>query len=417
MQSSHNGFFSRETRAGYDANVIGNARVVLVGAGALGSNVALNLALLGVGEIRIIDPDVVDPSNVTRSPFFGVEQPGAPARKKAREVARGILALHRGAAPLVRYADALVESLGLACIEGVSAVISAVDANRGRRWLADATRLMEVPLVEAGFSGSAMTLTVWPNRGAEDACWRCLHPSVAGSGASCALYARRVVEEGGVPATQPVASAAAALVAEAAISAVHGRSPLADSLLTFDVRTGEARVVRVPPNPECPGVHRRLGPAQALEARSDEPLRAAIQEIAKSVTEPRIVLPHPIVLEAPCDRCGAGVPVRRPAWMLKEPPVCGDCGEMRGVPGLLEVVREVTLRDQLAATKARKLGLGPAALFEVEDASGELSAFRLAGTPDDLFTTKRRGPRNGAATASTDPIEHDEPCSEGESHG
>ena len=87
------GLFSREALAGYDPERLSSAKVAVVGLGAAGSNVVQTLALAGVGELRLIDFDVVEPTNLTRSPLFDRRRlAGKKTRFKAREAGLGALA-------------------------------------------------------------------------------------------------------------------------------------------------------------------------------------------------------------------------------------------------------------------------------------------------------------------------------------
>src|SRR5215212_166323 len=66
------------------------ARVLVVGAGALGNEVLKNLALLGVGTTLVIDLDTVEPSNLSRSVLFRAEDGGRPKAEAAAQRAREI---------------------------------------------------------------------------------------------------------------------------------------------------------------------------------------------------------------------------------------------------------------------------------------------------------------------------------------
>src|SRR5262245_35713927 len=77
------------------------ARVLVVGAGALGNEVVKNLALVGLGTIYLIDYDLVEPSNLSRSVLFRSEDGGQPkaaiAARRARELSREIATITRHA--------------------------------------------------------------------------------------------------------------------------------------------------------------------------------------------------------------------------------------------------------------------------------------------------------------------------------
>lgn len=401
MTTNSPDIFSREALAGYEPDVLARASATIVGCGAAGNNVAINLALAGVAEMRFVDHDVVEPSNLTRSPLFDRRRiQGRKKRHKAREIALGALASSYASDPTVRHAVARIEELGPGALAGSGVVISAVDSLSARALLSDYARLMAVPLVEIGFSGHRGHVSVFPNRAAEEACWRCMHPDVSeGRGVSCALYARRVVEEGRTPATQPSASLFSSLAAELAIQALHGRFPIENAAVHFDLHTGRSSVVGVTPDERCPGAHRVAGDARDLAVSAAEPLDALFALAANLVPDPVICLPAAFVVEAPCARCGAAVPVGRPAWALREPPECRACPAIPqiGDAGALTLAT-VSPSDGLGRRRLRDLGLQPGAVFEIASAStAETRLARMAGTVDDHFTTRTRGGGNGAA--------------------
>lgn len=390
--------FSRETLAGYDRKRLSQAVIVVVGAGAAGSNFVQTTALAGVGEHRVIDFDVVERSNLTRSPFF--RRPGtgdASPRFKARELARGVLATSYAESPVVRYATTRVETLGYGAFQGADVIVAAVDSHPVRAYLADAARFLGIPLIEMGFSGFEGQVSVFRNATSDEPCWRCLMPHVSHGGFSCTAYARRVAESGRVPATQTVAAVVGSLAAEAAIAAVHREFPLGGRILSFNVRSGRSRVLAITPNPSCPGVHRLVGSVMELAARHDEPLASALSQARAFASEPVALLPSPIVVEAPCERCGTRVIVQRPACSLRDPPSCPSCeaSQPSAAPASAIVVGSLGADHPLARMKAAKLGLPACAVFEIEDAATrELHAVRLAGSVDDLFVTKRRVARH-----------------------
>lgn len=410
-----NGPHSREALAGYDRNTMEKAVAVLVGLGAAGSNVAQALALSGVGELRLVDPDVVEASNLTRSPFFRRERlAGGRERHKAREVALGALAVSTAAAPRVRYAAKPVEALGYAAFRGASVLVSGVDSPEARAYLADVSRELRVPLVEVGFMGHEGHVSVFRNADDGEPCWRCLNPRVAPGRLSCREYARAVVARGMVPATQPLAAAFAALAAEAAIGALHSRFELAGRHLGLDVRSGRSRLLEISPEPACPGAHRALRAEAAVAVSARQPLAALFEALRPLASEPLVHLPADYVVSAPCAACGGEVSVHRPAWALGGAPRCRRGCPPRPTLGGRGAVAVSALRpgDELAQRPCLALGLAPGTLVVVEDlARGSSFAVELEGGPDDLYVTRTREdapdadpPADGAAP---DPDEAD----------
>lgn len=156
-------FLSRERLAGYEPDALDRARIVVVGAGALGQNAVLALALSGVRTLVVVDPDAFEDSNRTRSPYY---QAGA---AKARAVAEGFLRTATHPDPEAYFHVGLVQEVGdllaggLAAAWFPTAIVSAVDSNRARTYLAQLGRRFAVPLVEAGFDGADIGVSVVSN--------------------------------------------------------------------------------------------------------------------------------------------------------------------------------------------------------------------------------------------------------------
>ncbi len=394
---------SREQLAGYDRACLEGSVVALVGCGAAGNNIAVNLALSGVGEVRLIDPDTVEPSNLTRSPLFRRERlVGGRVRYKAHEVALGSLAHSYATAPVVRYANKPIEALGLGAFAGVGVVIAAVDSFRVRAYLSDAAQYLGIPFVEVGFLAPDGHVSVFAHREPTAACWRCLHPTIPKGGFSCEIYAALAASQGRIGATQTLAATFGAMTAEAAIQALHGAFPLEGRVWSLDTRTGRASTLTITPNDGCPAHHRPRADILTLDVPSDAPLAAVFTALEAHGGTPVVHLPEPFTVEAPCARCGATVSVRRPTSAISTPPVCRkSCADARGdTRKAARIVHGIAAGDALTRTSCRSLGLPPGAIFEVVDeVSYATRVVRLAGGPDDLFTTLRR-----ASSASPEPV-------------
>lgn len=393
--------FDRETRAGHDRARMEAAHVLLVGCGAIGSNLTQNAALSGIGTHTFIDFDQVELSNVTRSPCFRRERLRGPkARFKARELARSFLDLSYAERPVARSAIVAIEELGLGAFEGVDVVIAAVDSLEVRAYLADTTRFLGIPLVEVGFSHPIGHVAVFPNREASEPCWRCLHPTVEHGSASCALYAKAAIAAGRTPATQPLAAAFAAMTTEAVIAALHGEFPLGNQMLHLDVRTGRSIVARIAADPDCPGVHASADTIETSEVRAETTVAAFLKVVARDFAEPTIELRSSFLVSAPCGACARTVTLMAPAWKVRSPPACSACapGE-ESAPEPPVVLTSVSAQDSLARSPLARLGYRSADVVKVVDrATGAIRYVRLAGSSEQLFLTWKRA----EAATSTD---------------
>jgi molybdopterin/thiamine biosynthesis adenylyltransferase len=375
------------------------AVALVVGSGALGQNVLLDLALSGVRELRLVDRDRFEGHNRTRSPFYpNPEEQERYGLAKVRVVAEKLLPLMTAPEPIVRYADNWVQELGDGAFLGVSVIVSCVDTPLGRAYLSDKARLHGIPMIEAGFNGSQLSLSAYPAAEIDEArvapCWRCANQELIGA-FSCRFYAMAMEEAGIIPAIQNAASALAAFQAEAAVQAIHGEMPLAYRGFDLDLRTSRARPLLYSTDPDCPGEHRRLeGTAEFLELEAGSSLADLVRLVEQRLgAGARLELPSPFVWEAPCTTCGQGAAVHAPDWRWIMNPRCSACGgdtprvPHGGRPDSPWVTTWVasTTRPDLLALPAAVVGFTPLTLLEAHTLEGKSTIFRLAGNLDELF--------------------------------
>jgi len=391
--------FSRERLAGYDPDVLGRKTVLLVGVGALGQNTLINLALSGVHELRLVDHDLFEPHNRTRSPCYPtVREQSALGLEKARVVASRIAPLMTAAHPRVRFAVARIQGLGLGAFAGVDAVVSCVDNARARAYLADATRLLGLPLIEAGFDGAELSLSCYPaargRHAAQQPCWRCSHVDLAGA-FSCRFTAERAEAEGVIPAIQAAAATLGGLQAECTIMALHQQFPLGGRVFDLNIRTGKSRVTKLVIDPVCSGAHRSLPRRKlALDAGPADTVRDLLAELSDRLAGAAVVrLPDPFVLSAHCSNCGHLVEVGEPSWSWASDTLCAECGghhlrTRAAAPNRVpEVFAEVdqTVPNELLGLACSKLGLGPLDLLETADLDDRTIVVRINGSLRDIF--------------------------------
>ncbi|MBI5369158.1 MAG: HesA/MoeB/ThiF family protein [Planctomycetes bacterium] len=216
-----------------------HARVLLVGAGGLGSPAALQLAAAGVGTLALADPDAVDLSNLQRQVLHRTRDVGRPKVESARDRLAALAPAARIDARPIRLAAADAAQ----AFAGFDVVIDGSDNFATKYALNAASLASGVPWIFGGilrFAGQLMT--VLPRR---SACYRCLFrdPPPPGCVASCA--------EAGVLGA--VAGVIGSLQALEALKLLRGAPALAtDRLLLYDALAGTLRTLRVRRSPECP---------------------------------------------------------------------------------------------------------------------------------------------------------------------
>ena len=216
---------------------LADARVLVIGVGGLGAPAARALAAAGVGTLGLVDPDVVELSNLHRQPLYVDADLGHPKVTAAAYRLRALAPALRVETWRTRFtlADAaLVRDFDLV-IDGTDSIAAKFEVN-------DAAVGAGVPLVHGGVLGfQAQLLTVLPG----GACYRCVfeEPPPPADVPSCT--------EAGV--LGPVAVLAGALQAAEAIRVLTGAGAMfAGRLLAVDARTGRWRTVPVARRPRCP---------------------------------------------------------------------------------------------------------------------------------------------------------------------
>jgi len=217
-----------------------DAKVLLIGAGGLGSPAAIYLAAAGVGTIGLVDFDVVDTSNLQRQIIHRLEDVDRP---KVESAARAIAQLNPDV-KVVGHQTQITSENAFDIIGQYDLVINGSDNFPTRYLVNDACVLLGKPLVDGSIFRFEGQVTVY-DTAHDGPCYRCLYPDPPPPGEvpSCA--------EGGVLGVLPgIIGSVQALEAIKLILGVG--DPLIGRLMLYDALDGEFRQVKVAKNQECP---------------------------------------------------------------------------------------------------------------------------------------------------------------------
>ncbi len=226
------------------------ARVLVVGAGGLGSPLILYLAAAGIGTIGIVDGDTVDLSNLQRQIAHTTARIGQPKAASAGEGARAINPNVHANLHAVR----LTPDNALDLLAGYDVVCDGTDNFATRFLVADACVLARKTLVSAAvlrFEGQLSTFK--PHAGPACPCYRCLYPEAPPEGLvpTCS--------EAGVLGA--VTGVMGTLQATEVLKEIMGIGEgMAGRLLVWDALAMRFRTIRLPRDPACPA----CGPAATL---------------------------------------------------------------------------------------------------------------------------------------------------------
>jgi adenylyltransferase/sulfurtransferase len=215
------------------------SRILIVGAGGLGSPVALYLAAAGVGTLGLVDFDAVDVTNLQRQVLHGTKDVGRPKLLSARERIRDV----NPHVHVETYDTRLTSANALEILRDYDLVVDGTDNFATRYLTNDACVLLDKPNVYGSifrFEGQASVFAA-----ADGPCYRCLFPEPPPPGLvpSCA--------EGGVLGVLP--GMIGTIQAAEALKLILGTGgTLVGRLLLVNALTMEFRTVRLRKDPTCP---------------------------------------------------------------------------------------------------------------------------------------------------------------------
>jgi molybdopterin/thiamine biosynthesis adenylyltransferase len=222
------------------------ARAAIVGCGALGSLQAAALARAGVGALRIIDRDYVEPSNLQRQWLFE-EADAAEALPKAAAAERRLQRINASIQAQGVVAD-LTAGNAEELLGDAQVILDGTDNFETRYLINDFAISRSIPWIYGAAVGSyGLSMPVLPER---TACLRCVYPKPPdGPQPTC--------ETAGV--LNVIASLVASYQAADALKILCGRADLVQArITTIDVWQGGTRQIGAPPrDPECPACGRR----------------------------------------------------------------------------------------------------------------------------------------------------------------
>jgi molybdopterin/thiamine biosynthesis adenylyltransferase/rhodanese-related sulfurtransferase len=216
-----------------------DAKVLLLGAGGLGSPTALYLAAAGVGTLGIVDDDVVDVSNLQRQVIHATSRVGVPKVDSAEQAINDL----NPDVVVRKYQTRLDASNIVDIIKDYDIVVDGVDNFPTRYLLNDASVRLKIPVVSAAILGFEGQLSVFAPY--EGPCYRCLfrQPPPAELAPSCG--ANGVL--GVLPGTMGL------LQATEVVKLIIGEGdPLIGRLLIYDALGATTTELKVRRDPECP---------------------------------------------------------------------------------------------------------------------------------------------------------------------
>jgi len=331
LDDARNDRFHRFKLIGWwDQERLRKARILVVGAGALGNEIIKNLALLGVGNVFVIDLDTVEHSNLSRSVMFRASDEGRPKAEAVAEGARDIY-------PEIRiqpFRGNAVYDLGLGVFRWADLVLGGLDNREARLAINRSALKVNRPWIDGAIEKLDGVARVFAPGGPCYECtmskedWRLLELR-----RSCALLTRKQMSEGKVPTTPTSASIIAAVQVQEAVKFLHGLETLAGKGYHFFGLTHDSYVVEYSRKDECYS-HDTFSKVSSINKSSGEVKLGELLSVVKERLGPDTVieLNSDVLTRLNCSRCGTSDAVFRSLGRVTEVEGrCPGCEQMREV--------------------------------------------------------------------------------------
>ncbi|HEY3412753.1 MAG TPA: ThiF family adenylyltransferase [Armatimonadota bacterium] len=318
----------------WDQERLKNARVMVVGAGALGNEIVKNLALLGIGCIFVVDMDRIENSNLSRSVLFRSRDEG---RFKAEVVAESAADLNPDCTVRPFVGD-VVHDVGLGVFRAVDLVIGGLDNREARLWVNQSCWRVNRPWVDGAIEvlNGVVRVFVPP----DSACYECTMNEndyrMLAKRKSCNLLSRDQMLEGKTPTTPTTSAVIAGMQCQEALKLLHGRPELpvlAGRGFYFNGVTHDSFVVNYPRREGCLS-HETHADIRETDWRAGETTVNAALERARQDLGPDATLSffREIAVAFRCEACNTAEGVFRALGRITERDArCPACGGVRAV--------------------------------------------------------------------------------------
>lgn len=256
---------------------IASARVLVVGAGALGNEILKNLALLGFQKILVVDLDRIEISNLSRSVLYRETDVG---RDKAEAAAAAVSAIYPSANVVGLRAN-VMHQLGLGVFDWADIVLGGLDNREARLFLNRSAWKMGKAWIDGAIEGINGVVRVFES--GKPACYECtlgeVDWAILERRMSCNLLTRADIEQGKVATTPTTSAVIAGIQVQEALKLLHGLPSLSGKGYVFEGLHHTSYLTEYTPDPDCLShyiFHRLL----RLPRRSDETTLGDLMAIA-----------------------------------------------------------------------------------------------------------------------------------------
>lgn len=315
----------------WERQKVKDAKVMVVGAGALGNEVIKNLTLMGIGNLYIVDFDKIETANLSRAILFREKDSG---REKAQLAAARVKEINPDINVQYLHGDVTTD-IGLGVFRRMDVIIGCLDNREARLAVNRFAYWMNKPWVDGAIQELLGLVRVFvPGDGA---CFECTLTEQARRDLalrySCPLLARQNILLGKVPTTPTIASIIGAMESQEALKLIHDMPVEPGKVTHFNGYTNHLHTTAYLPDADCES-HWIYGDINETELRAGSSTLRDLLDVVRGDmgNEAMIELDQELVLTLNCLNCNTSEQVLKPLSAVSfEAGHCPNCGEMRDV--------------------------------------------------------------------------------------
>ncbi|KPA11742.1 thiamine biosynthesis protein ThiF [Candidatus Magnetomorum sp. HK-1] len=346
IKSIHPRYERQEKIRGWNQKTLADAHVIVAGAGAIGNEVIKNLCMTGIGHLTIIDDDIIEISNLSRTILFEQADIGKSkaliAAKRARKINPDITAYE--------ICGNLFYDVGLGIYKAADLVIGALDNNAARLQLGIACSLAGTPYLDGAMWAFGGEVRWFLSH--EDACFECtlseddkkyLHER-----RSCTGYKKTHQNTPIIPTTVATTSVIGGFLIQEAIAFLLGWEVNGSEAIVYDGRAMTLHRSELTRNPDCPnhgGPYKNIIHLDLLpdDITPKDLLKKTRQKQNKDSHETLYLeLGRDCLIDYYCKTCNVHEKVGKILPKLDEnSKICPKCGKIRDAT----IVSQVTEKD------------------------------------------------------------------------
>lgn len=365
----------------WQQETVRDATAMVIGAGALGNEVLKNLALMGIGRILVVDFDMIDDSNLSRSILFRASDNG---RRKAEVAAEAIREINPDVAVMWVHCD-VNHDIGLGVYRRMDVVIGCLDNRQARLSINEACWRLNKPWIDGAIQELLGIARVFrPNDGA---CYECTLTDedykIILIRESCQFLAHENVIQGKVPTTPTISSIIASVQTQEALKLLHDMDVTSGQALVFNGLNNDIYDMEYPIKADCPShwVWDEIVDLEGFTAQGSTVKE--LLEVAEENLGASAILEAPAFVEkASCAGCDSSVEIMRPRHnMTFEEAHCATCGQLME----LDVHEEITGDEAFLALSLAEIGVPPLAIIPAKTEDWQYRFFELTGDAETFF--------------------------------